>query len=208
MKKNKVKIIGLSLILLIAIAGCSPTNTNMRNLGTQTRINDNINNRWMNNKGLFNNRDRLNTNLNNGIDNRLNNGMVRNDTNLNNGINGNNLGNTNIANRANRIAQRVAALPEVNRASVLIQGDRAVVGCDVRGDLTNTIDPNLRNRIEAAVKAADKNIKTVSITSDPTLMTRIRTLSTQMNNGNPISGFADEVEDIIRRIMAPVTPAR
>ena len=36
-------------------------------------------------------------------------------------------------------------------------------------------------------------------------MTRIRTLSTQMNNGNPISGFADEVEDIIRRIMAPVT---
>ena len=56
-----------------------------------------------------------------------------------------------------------------------------MVGCIVRGDLTNTIDANLRNRIEAGVKAADKNIKTVSITSDPTLMTRIRTLSTQMN---------------------------
>jgi len=199
LKNKKIKLIGFSLVLLIAIAGCTPTNTNMRNLGTQTRINDN--NRW------FNNRDRLNTNLNNGINNGLDNGMVRNDTNLNSGIITNDQLNNN-RNRANQIAQRVAALPEVNRASVLINGDRAIVACDVRGDLTNRIDANLRNRIEAAVKAADKNIRTVSITSNPTLMTRIRTLSTQINNGNPISNFADEFEDIIRRIMAPVTPAR
>ncbi|HEY8361454.1 MAG TPA: YhcN/YlaJ family sporulation lipoprotein [Tissierellaceae bacterium] len=198
MKNNKIKYIALSLILLIAVAGCTPTNTNMRNLGTQTRLNDN---RW------FNTRDRLNTNLNTGMDTdlNLNNEMVRFDT---NNPNTNNITNgqlSSMSNRANIIAQRVEALPEVNRATVLINGNRAIVGVDVRGDLTNTIDANLRNRIEAAVKAADRNIRTVSITSDPTLMTRIRNLSTQINNGNIISNFADEFEDLLRRITSPIT---
>lgn len=198
MKNNKIKYIALSLILLIAVAGCTPTNTNMRNLGTQTRLNDN---RW------FNTRDRLNTNLNTGMDTdlNLNNEMVRFDT---NNPNTNNITNgqlSSMSNRANIIAQRVEALPEVNRATVLINGNRAIVGIDVRGDLTNTIDANLRNRIEAAVKAADRNIRTVSITSDPTLMTRIRNLSTQINNGNIISNFADEFEDLLRRITSPIT---
>lgn len=198
MKNNKIKYIALSLILLIAVAGCTPTNTNMRNLGTQTRLNDN---RW------FNTRDRLNTNLNTGMDTdlNLNSEMVRFDT---NNPNTNNITNgqlSSMSNRANIIAQRVEALPEVNRATVLINGNRAIVGVDVRGDLTNTIDANLRNRIEAAVKAADRNIRTVSITSDPTLMTRIRNLSTQINNGNIISNFADEFEDLLRRITSPIT---
>jgi len=198
LKNNKIKYIALSLILLIAVAGCTPTNTNMRNLGTQTRLNDN---RW------FNTRDRLNTNLNTGMDTdlNLNNEMVRFDT---NNPNTNNITNgqlSSMSNRANIIAQRVEALPEVNRATVLINGNRAIVGVDVRGDLTNTIDANLRNRIEAAVKAADRNIRTVSITSDPTLMTRIRNLSTQINNGNIISNFADEFEDLLRRITSPIT---
>lgn len=198
MKNNKIKYIALSLILLIAVAGCTPTNTNMRNLGTQTRLNDN---RW------FNTRDRLNTNLNTGMDTdlNLNNEMVRFDT---NNPNTNNITNgqlSSMSNRANIIAQRVEALPEVNRATVLINGNRAIVGVDVRGDLTNTIDANLRNRIEAAVKAADRNIRTISITSDPTLMTRIRNLSTQINNGNIISNFADEFEDLLRRITSPIT---
>ncbi len=196
MKNNIIKSLAISLILLVAVAACAPTNTNMRNLGTQTRLNDD--NRWLN-------RNRLNTNLNNRLDTDLNNNMVRNDTNLNSGIITNDQLNNTIVSRANRIAQRVEALPEVNKATVIINGNKAIVGCDVRGDLTNTIDANLRNRIEAAVKAADRNIKTVSVTSDPTLMTRIRSLSTQMNNGNPISNFADEFEDLIRRIMTPST---
>lgn len=196
MKNNIIKSLAISLILLVAVAACAPTNTNMRNLGTQTRLNDD--NRWLN-------RNRLNTNLNNRLDTDLNNNMVRNDTNLNSGIITNDQLNNTIVSRANRIAQRVEALPEVNKATVIINGNKAIVGCDVRGDLTNTIDANLRNRIEAAVKAADRNIKTVSVTSDPTLMTRIRSLSIQMNNGNPISNFADEFEDLIRRIMTPST---
>ncbi|MCQ4921596.1 YhcN/YlaJ family sporulation lipoprotein [Tissierella carlieri] len=223
MKKNKIKILGLSIVLLVAMAGCRPANTNMRNMSTQTRLyNDNLNNRWMTNTP-YNTRDRLNTNLNNG--------MVRDNTNLNNNalrntpmtydsLRGNNLipgttdngniTNNNLSTRATAIANRVAALPEVNKASVVINGDTAIVGCDVKGSATNEISSNLRQKVEAAVKTADRNIKNISITSDPTLYTRIRTMSTNINNGNPISNFTRDIEDILNRITAPVrtTPAR
>ncbi len=202
MKKNKINLIGLSLVLILAMAGCAPTNTKMRNMSTQTRLyNDNLNNRWMNNTPLST-RDRLNTNLNTGFD-----GVVRNDTNLNSGMITNEQISDNtgsLGTRANVIANRVAALPEVNSASVLIHGNTAIVGCDVKGSTTNAVSTSLRKKVEAAVKAADRNIKNVSITSDPTLHTRIRTLSTRINSGNPISGFTMEIQDILRRITAPV----
>lgn len=218
MKKNKIKILGLSVVLLVAMAGCRPANTNMRNMSTQTRLyNDNLNNRWMTNTP-YNTRDRLNTNLNNG--------MVRDNTNLNSNmymntpmtydsLRGNNVipgtGNvSNLSTRATNIAKRVAALPEINAASVVIHGNRAIVGCDVKGSATNAISSNLRKKVDAAVKAADKNIKNISVTSDPTLYTRIRTISTNINNGHPISTFVRDIEDIIRGMAAPLrtTPVR
>lgn len=230
MKKNKIKILGLSLVLLVAMAGCRPANTGMRNMSTQTRLyTDNVNNRWMTNTP-FNTRDRLNTNLNTG--------MVRDNTNLNSNmymntpmtydsLRGNNVipGPTNVSSlttKANAIAQKVAALPEINTASVVIHGNRAIVGCDVKGTpgttgVTGTtgttasaITPTLRKKVDTAVKSVDKNIKHISITSDPTLYTRIRTISTNISNGHPISTFVRDIEDVIRGIAAPVrtTPVR
>lgn len=229
MKKNKFKLLGLSLVIAIAVSGCTTKSTNYRNMSTQARLNGNVNNRWMDNTGL-NTRDRLNTNLNNGMV-RDNNGMFRNNTNLNNGMVRNNAGlynnelintpmtydslrsqnmtkdmnNNNMSNRATAIAKRVAALPEVNDASVIIHGNTAIVGCDVKNSTTNAISSNLRQKVEAAVRVADKNIKTVSVTSDPTLYGRIRTMSTDIyNNGNPISDFTNEIKDIMNRITAPL----
>jgi YhcN/YlaJ family sporulation lipoprotein len=237
LKNNKFKLLGLSLVIAMAVAGCNTRGTNYRNMSTQARLNGNVNNRWMDNMdntGL-NTRDRLNTSVNDGTvrNNNLSNGMVRNN-NLSNGMVRNNAGlfnngspntpmtydslrdttitdnnTTNMSSRAAAIAKRVADLPEVNDASVVIHENTALVGCDIRdnatNNATNTISNSLRQRIEAAVKVADKNIKNVSITSEPTVYNRIRTISTNVyDNGNPISGFADEIRDMINRITAPV----
>lgn len=199
MKNKKFQILGLSLVLLISIVGCTPANTNMRNMSTQTRLNTNLNNGW--NKGwntgwnntTFDNNNRLNTNLNNG--------MIRDNTPMtNDGLRDT----TSLSGRATAIAKRVAALPEVNSASCVINGNTAIVGCDVKGSTTNAVSSNLRQKIEAAVRVADKNIRSISITSDPTIHNRIRTMSRDIESGRPISGFAREIEDILRRITAPV----
>lgn len=203
MKFNKIKFVGLSLILLVAVAGCRPTNTNLRNLGTQTRLNDNMNNDLLGNTPL-NTRDRLNTNLNTGLNNDFNTGTnsgtnTGNDTGLNNnldtglnngmnnGLNNNlndNLNNGMVRNephvnpgmqttgqtglgesftRMKGIADKVMELPEVNDATVLVHGDKAIVGCSLNGNTTNTIGTNLRNKVEAQVKNADRNVKTVAV---------------------------------------------
>lgn len=221
LKNNKFKLLGLSLVIAIAVAGCGTKNTNYRNMSTQARLNGNVNNRWMDNDGL-NTRNRLNTNVNDGLtgNNNLSNGMVRNNA----GLYNNELTNTpmtydslrgqtminetdvsNMSSRAAAIAKRVNALPEVNDASVVIHGDTAVVGCDVTNNTANGISNSLKQKVEAAVKVADKNIKNVSVTSDPTIYGRIKTMSTDIyNNGHPISGFTNEIKDIINRITAPI----
>lgn len=215
MKKNKINLLVLTLVLVVTIVGCSPANPKMRNMSTQTRLQNNVNDGWMNNNPL-NANDRLNTNLNNGMirnddfmgnNQNLNNGMVRDDTNLNSGImNNTNLSTNanNLGTRANAIAKRVAALPEVNSASVLINGNTAIVGCDLKNNTNNTISSNLKQKIDAAVKVADKNIKNISITSDPSINTRIKTMSTKVNNGNSMTGFTTEIQDILRRITTPI----
>ncbi len=215
------------MTLIAAMAGCTPKSTNLRNMSTQTRLYDNnTNNRWMNNTPL-NTRDRLNTNLNNGMvrdnyslddgvvrdNNYLNNNVVRennvandtvirNRTNLDSGMMTNDV--SQLSTRADAIAKRVTALPEIDTASVVIHGNTAVVGCDVKGNANNTIGSNLQQKVEAAAKTADKNIKKVSVTSDPTLYNRIRTMSTNIGSGRPITNFTRDIEDILNRITAPI----
>lgn len=207
MKKSKIKLLGLSLVLLVSVVGCRPAGTNLRNMSTQTRVNDNLNNRWMNNAPL-DTRNRLNTNLNNGMvrDNTpMTYDSLRDNINFNTGIINDTTipSNRTMSNRANAIARRVAALSEVNSASVLINGNTAIVGCDVKGSTSNAVSSKLRQKIEAAVRVADKDIRNISITSDPSINTRIRTMSRDIESGRPISGFAREIEDIIRSITTP-----
>lgn len=220
MKKNNIKLLILSIVLVVAMVGCRPVDRNMRNLSTQTRVRDNnVNNRFMDNNAPLNTRDNLGTNLNNGMvrnndgitgindgrmgNNNTTNDLLRNDTRLNNTNRLNNNLSTNLSgtpDRATAIAQRVTALPEISNASVLISGNTAIVGCDVNGNTNNTITAALKQKVEAAVKVADKNIQNVSVTSDPNIHSRIKTMSTDMNNGNPVKGFTQDIEDIMRQI--------
>ncbi len=207
MKKSKILFLGLSLVLLVSVVGCRPAGTNLRNMSTQTRVNDNLNNRWSNN-APFDTRNRLNTNLNNGMvrDNTpMTYDSLRDNINFNTGIINDTTipSNRTISNRANSIARRVAALPEVNSASVLINGNTAIVGCDVKGSTSNAVNAKLRQKIEAAVRVTDKDIRNISITSDPSINTRIRTMTRDIESGRPISGFAREIEDILRSITTP-----
>lgn len=208
MKKNNIKILVLSMILVVTMIGCSPANKNMRNLSTQTRVrDDNLNNRFMNDD----------MNLNNGMvrdSNNLDGDPLRNNTKLNNGMTrpnqnlSTNLSNrNNMSDRANTIAKRVAALPEINSASVLINGNTAIVGCDVKESKDNKLTNALKQKVEAAVKVADRNIQNVSITSDPNIYKRIKTMTRDIDNNindrmnnNPMTNFTKDIEDIMKQI--------
>lgn len=205
MKINKIKILAFVLIILVAVVGCTPNDTGMntrnRNLSTQTRINDtrwdtdrdNLNNMgqndmWNNGRNYLNQNDMTNNDWENG----LNNGMTRPNNNIN--------ARGDLNNNANDIARKIADLPEVDKASVVLTNDTALVGCSLRGSTQGTMTTSLRQKIKKIVKDTTANITNVSITTDPNLYNRIQTMSNDIGNGNPIEGFAEEVRDLIRRI--------
>jgi YhcN/YlaJ family sporulation lipoprotein len=220
MKKNKLLVFAISIAVLVGIAGCAPKDTGLNNtnnrLSTQTRIGQNTNrdlNRNLNVSDNLNNNigdyDSLNRTYDYGGN--LNNGMSR-DTRFNTMTTS--LGNLN--NTANDLARKIGALPEVNKASVVLTNDTCLVGLDLRGtnngtnNVTNTntnnnnISTALRQKIESIVRdTANVNADDISITADPDLTTRIQGISTNMTNtvGNDINTFTNDIEDIIRRII-------
>lgn len=219
MKINKFRFIALGLVLLLGLVACAPADTGLdnrqRRLTTQTRIGDGArrdsgtnsqendypnvgqdnmidrdgllgqdNNLMDNSMGLGNRRDNLNTDLNDGMT------RPNQDTNL-----------TGDRGRGSEeIAKKISDLPEIDKASVVINNDTALVGCKLRGDTQGTMTTTLRDKIERIVRDTDSNIKNVSITTEPDLYKRIKTMATDLDRGNPVEDFADEIRDLIRRI--------
>ena len=188
MKINKsyTLVLALALVFTLAIVGCTPTNdtgmTNRNRLTTQTRLND-----WDNsgtNNGIFDDGLGLNDGMN--MDN-LNDGMTRPRTSNNSSTNFGNMGTS-----ANEIAEKISQLPEVDRASVVISDDTAIVGCSLRGNTQGTMTNALRQKIRGIVNES-VDIDNVSITTDPDMTSTIRNMSTSILQGNPVEELGQKI---------------
>lgn len=79
------------------------------------------------------------------------------------------------------LARQISDLPEVERASVVVNENRAIVGIELRNNQSQTeISSALRNRIEDMVRDTNNEINEVSITADGDIYDRIDTMSTDM----------------------------
>jgi len=125
--------------------------------------------------------------------NRMNNDRDRNNTNITP------MG-TNMQDRAEKIANAAARQKEVQSASCVITGNTAMVGLQFnkqyKGSLTNAI----KKQVEKRVKETDKRIDRVVVTADPDLVSRIEEIFQEIGNGRPISGFTEELREMINRI--------
>ncbi|AST58713.1 sporulation lipoprotein, YhcN/YlaJ family [Thermoanaerobacterium thermosaccharolyticum] len=102
--------------------------------------------------------------------------------------------------RAAKIASNVAKLPEVNRATVVISGNTAIVGIDMKANVQGTHETQVKKKVEKTVRDTDKGIKNVSVTSDPDLYTRINNIAKGIAAGRPLSEFTKQITEILKRI--------
>lgn len=221
MKKNKIMILILALTLMLTFTACTTkdpkTGRKNTNLSTQTRDNrwdrnttdtDNLRDNTRDNMYMDDNiNDRRNMGMDNPLDNDYDNDMDINnqrdglDTNLNNGMTrpNDNL-NNNMNKDASNVAGKITNLKEVNKASVLLSEKDAVIGVNLRGNTQDTMTNSLRTKIEDIVKKENKSIDNISITTDPNLVNRINTMYDDIDSGNMIDNFTDEVRNLIRKI--------
>jgi len=102
--------------------------------------------------------------------------------------------------RATTIATNVAKIPEVNKATVVVSGSTAIVGVDMKAKVQGTRETDVKKKVEKTVKDTDKSITRVYVTSDPDLYKRIDNIAKGISAGRPVSEFAKQISEIIKRI--------
>lgn len=105
---------------------------------------------------------------------------------------------------ANEVAHRLAKLairePQVNDATVIVFGNYAIVGIDVEATLDRSRVGTIKYSVAEALKD-DPMGKNALVTSDPDLVQRLREINEDLQKGRPIKGFAEELSDIVARII-------
>ncbi|MBJ6363138.1 YhcN/YlaJ family sporulation lipoprotein [Paenibacillus sp. MAHUQ-46] len=96
------------------------------------------------------------------------------------------------------------SVPGVNRAHCVIMGNRAVVGIDVDEHLERSRVGTIKYSVAEAFRKDPYGIHAL-VTADMDLSGRLKEIGADVRRGRPISGFAEEMADIIGRIV-PQTP--
>ncbi|MEY2194904.1 YhcN/YlaJ family sporulation lipoprotein [Neobacillus sp. BF23-41] len=126
----------------------------------------------------------------------------RNYNTITNGRNYNHVGsnqtNTRVADKA---ADKVINLTEVDNATVIINDNNAYVAAKLDVSARNELTSAIKEKIARAVKSVDRDIDNVYISVNPDFYDRMNTYSRDIRNGRPVSGFIDEFSDTIRRVF-------
>lgn len=193
--KKQFKLLSLitvvALMISLSLIGCA------RNPARLNTPNNNPSNRNLNyagdNADIYRN---TRINMTRNMDGNINNTI---DRNLNQAV-PNNTANDKVT----RIANKIEDLKEVKKAVVTVTGNTALVGVSIADNIEGQMTNDLKDKIDRIVKQTDSTIKTVYVTANADLYERIENIGKGIRQGRPLSGFAEEIEEIIRRI-APTT---
>jgi YhcN/YlaJ family sporulation lipoprotein len=102
------------------------------------------------------------------------------------------------------IAQVVNRVPGVERSYVLVSGNTALVGVDLKADIGGSRIDSIKYSVkEAAEKSTPTGMRAI-VSADVDTVTRIRELVAGTRQGKPISSLGDEIADIISRLLPEV----
>ncbi|MBE3553595.1 MAG: YhcN/YlaJ family sporulation lipoprotein [Thermicanus sp.] len=101
---------------------------------------------------------------------------------------------------ANRLVQLALQDPNVQDATAVVVGRLAVVGIDVADNLEAARVSTIKYSVAQSLKEDPLGANAL-VTSDPDLMERLREMARRIREGHPIAGVADELADIVARIM-------
>ena len=99
-----------------------------------------------------------------------------------------------------RLEQIAESVPDVLHANCVIFGNTAIVGIDVDGRLDRSRVGTVKYAVAEALKNDPVGINAI-VTADMDLYHRLEEIRRDIANGRPVEGFAEELADIIGRII-------
>jgi YhcN/YlaJ family sporulation lipoprotein len=101
---------------------------------------------------------------------------------------------------AKNVADRIVRLNGVKQANVLVTKRNAYVAAVVNTH-NNVITRTLEDQIANEVRATDPNILNVYVSTNPEFVDRVNRYVEDVRQGRPVTGFFDELSNMIQRIF-------
>jgi len=101
---------------------------------------------------------------------------------------------------ANRLVQLASRVKNVHGATAVVAGKWAVVGIDVDAKLDRPEVGVIKYSVAEALKEDPQGANAI-VTADPDIVQRLREMSADMSQGRPLKGIAEELADIVGRIV-------
>lgn len=102
--------------------------------------------------------------------------------------------------KAERLARLASGVPNVNDATVIVLGDIALVGIDVKAKLDRPRVGTIKYTVAEALREDPQGAAAI-VVADPDVVQRLREINQDIKRGRPIAGFAEELADIAGRFM-------
>lgn len=104
---------------------------------------------------------------------------------------------------AEHLERLATGVPGVKGADCVVFGKYAVVGIDVDEKMERSEVGTLKYAVAEAFRKDPYGIDAV-VTADMDIRQRLREIGTDIRNGRPIAGFAEEMSDIIGRVIPQI----
>jgi YhcN/YlaJ family sporulation lipoprotein len=104
------------------------------------------------------------------------------------------------ATTANHLKSLAESVPGVKNANCVVMGNTAVVGLNVDGNLDRAEVGTIKYTVAEALQSDPAGANAL-VTADLDVTNRIADLGRHIQEGNPISGLASELADIVGRII-------
>lgn len=102
---------------------------------------------------------------------------------------------------AEKIAQAVQQISEIDEAQVVVNNDRALVAVRFDAQYNAGLDDRMKQLITETVQKVDDSLKDVEITDDDTLYGQIKGLGERVANVTGLDELADDFGDLWDRIV-------
>ncbi|KNB72428.1 YhcN/YlaJ family sporulation lipoprotein [Brevibacillus reuszeri] len=101
---------------------------------------------------------------------------------------------------ADRLVQLATRVKKVHGATAVVIGKLAVVGIDVDAHLDRPEVGVIKYSVAEALKEDPQGANAV-VTADIDIVQRLKEMAADIRQGHPVSGFAEELADIVGRII-------
>lgn len=101
---------------------------------------------------------------------------------------------------ADRLEQLATSIPDVQSAHCVVFGNTAVVGINVKQEMDRAKVGTVKYSVAEALRKDPYGVNAI-VTADMDLDQRLRDIRGNVKNGKPITGFAEQMADIIGRII-------